>query len=136
MTTIGSTSYFSALQRYTGADRTKSGADSADRTAQPAASSSQTQSARLTSLLKEAEDLQKKQARMSNRDYLLASFTLQEQIAGERLKAGEDLDTIRVQFEGRTFNLAGKILDTASLEFTKVSGTEKVQLARPRSFTI
>ncbi|MGK9051252.1 hypothetical protein [Xaviernesmea oryzae] len=136
MTTISSMPYFSTMQRYAEVNRKNSNTGFADQMGQPTTSSSQTQSDKLTSLLAEADALQKKQVHMSNRDYLLANFTLQEQIAAERLKAGEDLNTFRVQFEGRVFNLAGKMLDLGSLESAKVSNAGMVQPAKPRDFTI
>lgn len=61
---------------------------------------------RLSDLMDQLETVRRNQLRMSNRDYLVATFTLQEQISAERLAAGQDLETMGVRYEGRVYNIA------------------------------
>ncbi|MEH2513567.1 hypothetical protein V1291_004921 [Nitrobacteraceae bacterium AZCC 1564] len=91
------------------------------------------QSSRLTELLAQAAALQKQQVSMSIKDYGLAKYGLEEQIATERLKAGEQLDTYKLQFEGQVFNLAGKmygpdVLKGANLSDSIIPMTKPVTL--------
>lgn len=129
MTAISITSYLP--QRYTGLNRASSGGELPEGAGQAAAQPGTAQSDKLAKLQADLEALKSRQARMSPGEYLVASFTLQEQIATERLNAGEDLDRIRIQFEGRIFNLAGKRLDLSDLKATKVSGIEMVRPVQP-----
>ncbi|MFC3074009.1 hypothetical protein [Shinella pollutisoli] len=127
MTTIGSTSYSAFTGRHA-AERSKSGSDLAG---QETASLTKPRPDKLASLLAELKELQGQQMKMSNKDYLFASLSLKEQISTERLNAGEDLDVIGVRFEGRVFNLAGKVFGPGSLDAARIPDSEMVQLARP-----
>ncbi|PIP00585.1 hypothetical protein [Pleomorphomonas carboxyditropha] len=125
MNTIGSTSYFTFDNRYSAVNRPESPTDFANQLGSETASTTKPEADKLTSLLAQLEELKKHQLNMSINDYLLANFTLKEQISTERLNAGEDLDHFGVNFEGRTFKLAGKVFGPDSLGFAKIpdSGT-------------
>lgn len=131
MTTIGTTPSFSAVQRYNGADRSAVRSDFTDQMEQATASRGEP-ATRLAELRAEAEALKKRQLQMSNTDYLLAKFTLDEKIGAERLNAGEELDTFRVRFEGRIFNLAGKMYDSGMLKQAEISQVGMVPVATPK----
>lgn len=122
MTTIGSTPYSAVTNRYAAVERSKTSSDSTKQIGPEAASTTKPQqSDKLATLMAELKELKKQQVNMSNRDYLFASLTLEEQISTERLNAGEDLDVLGVRFEGRVFNLAGKVFDPESFKFTKIA---------------
>ncbi len=84
----------------------------------------------LQALRGELTELKRNQLQMSNAEYLTAKFTIEEQIATERLNAGEDLDQINVRFKGRIFHLAGKIFSAASLQAAQIDEADLP--ARPR----
>jgi len=134
MTTIGSTSYFTSASRSASVPRPASGTGFADQMASEATASSSAPSDKLTDLLSQLEELRKQQLSMSNSEYLSAKLSLQEQISTEWLNAGEDLDVMGVQFEGRVYQLAGKRLDLASLKIAKLPQADMVQPATVEDF--
>lgn len=130
MTSIGPTSYFAVMNRTAAPERSPSNTGFADRLGQAAASTTQPPSDKLSALKAELEQLKSRQAGMSNRDYRFANFTLLEKIATERLNAGEDLDVIGVQFEGRVFKVAGTLISMESLQPTKIPDVELAKLQK------
>jgi hypothetical protein len=130
MTTIGSTPYFQTTQRYNGAERSTPDTGFSDQVGRETAQPNDGQSSRLTDLLAQADALQKRQIQMSNTDYLLAKFGIEEQIATERLNAGEKLDRYAVRVEGQVFNLAGKMYGPEVLERAKLSHVEMAKVTK------
>lgn len=130
MTTISGFSSSFMLQRP--ANPAKPGADG-DFAAQYEAVADQSDDShadRIDQLQTELDALQDRQFSMSNRDYILAQFTLLDQLATERLQAGEDIETLGFRFEGQIFNIAGKIMKV-DLSQSIDRGIEMVELSRP-----
>ena len=64
----------------------------------------------------------------------MAGLAFSEQASAERVNAGEYLDTIAVRFEGRTFTLAGKLLDISLAQATGGSAIPQVVVAKVPDF--
>lgn len=134
MTIVRAASYFPAIQRYAGTDRSPASTSVADQTSQTTTQSSNGTSDKLASLLAQAQSLSQRQAQLSPTEYLNAKFTLAEQISAERLKSGEDLDQFSVRVGDRVFDLAGKMYGPETLQGAKVSDIPMVQAAKPSDF--
>lgn len=85
----------------------------------------------LSDLLSDLDGLHKKMMTMSITEYLRATLTLEEKIYSQRLDLGEDLDKFGVNFEGRTYNIGGKVYSPGSWTIPIISGGQKYTLARP-----
>ncbi|MDR6821036.1 hypothetical protein J2X76_006236 [Neorhizobium sp. 2083] len=132
MTTIQSMSSFATVHRYGARDRTTPGAGFREEDAGKAdAIEPQQKSEKLEGLQTELEALKKRELCMPISDYLVAKFTLQEQITTEKLNAGEKLDVLGIEFNGRVFQIGGKRLDVSLLKKVESSGLEMVQVAKP-----
>ncbi|WJH40986.1 hypothetical protein N7E02_10750 [Aliirhizobium terrae] len=88
----------------------------------------------LTDRLKEVTEalvaLQRQHLRMSNTQYLLARFALQEQITIERQKAGEDIETVGIRIEGKTFEIGGRCRNPDFMEAAKLPADVRGQVAK------
>ena len=118
MTTITSAAYYAANTRYAGASRASAPSDGSPFAGQQKMASpvGKAESDKLADLLVQRKELQQQQVKMTIRDYIVAMFTLGEQIATEGLNEGEELERVGVRFEGRIYNLAfGKRLDVTAL---------------------
>lgn len=85
----------------------------------------------LSDLLGELDGLHKNMMAMSITEYLRATFTLEEKIYFQRLDLGEDLDKFGVNFEGRTYNIGGKVYGPGSWTIPIISGGQKYTIALP-----
>lgn len=83
---------------------------------------------KLVALLAAERALKQSQFGMSNSEYLHAKFAIQEQIGAERLSRGADLDVFTFRHEGRTYDLAGKMLDASSLKATRLTDQQRTDL--------
>jgi hypothetical protein len=121
------------VNRYAARQRTAPDAVFKDEESRKVASSlgSSQQSEKLAGLQAELEALKKRELSMSISDYLFAKFTLQEKITTEKLNAGEKLDVLGWELNGRVFQIGGKRLDVSLLQKVEPSGLEMVKVAKP-----
>lgn len=133
MTTIQSMSSTATAHRYGVRDRTapEAGFRNEDGGKADTSLKPQQKSEKLEGLQTELEALKKRELSMPISDYLVAKFTLQEQITTEKLNAGEKLDVLGIEFNGRVFQIGGKRLDVSLLKKVDPSGLEMVQVAKP-----
>jgi hypothetical protein len=127
MTTIGSVPSFSMGEGQSVARRSASRTGFNDHYDQASVRVAKTQPDGLAELMEQLEALKGRQLDMSIRDYLLASFSLQDQIAAERLAAGEEVETLGIRYEGQVFRIAGQRLD---VELPQVDATKLFELRR------
>jgi hypothetical protein len=121
------------VNRHLTRDRTAQGTGFGDEQGGKAATPPDTrqQSQKLEGLQAQLEALKKRELSMPISDYLTAKFTLQEQITTERLNAGEKLDVLGVEFNGRVFQIGGKRLDVQLLKEVEPSELTMVSVAKP-----
>lgn len=133
MTTIGALPSLMMVHRSVAPDRPVSNAAFGNHLDQQAAQPGEAQGDRLSELTAQLEELKTRELRMPIHDYLMAKFSLQDQITTERIKAGEDLETMGIDFGGQKFVIAAKRLDPALLKSVQLPDE---MLARIASHTL
>ncbi|CDZ67970.1 Hypothetical protein NGAL_HAMBI2605_62530 [Neorhizobium galegae bv. orientalis] len=131
MTTIQSMSISATAGRYAARERSSPDAVFNHENAGEAVSAAKLPSDKLKGLQEDLEALKKEQLNMPISDYLVAKFTLLEQITTEKLNAGEKLDVLGWQIEGRVFQIGGKRLDPGLLKTAELPSLEMAKVVKP-----
>lgn len=132
MNPIDSSARAGSIDHYKATKVSESVSSFPDKIAQEDSSKSALSQSTLDDLLSDLEDLHKNMTTMSIPEYLRATLTLTEKISFQRLNLGEDLDKFGINFDGRTYNIAGKVYGPGSSTIPIISGGQKYTLALPR----
>lgn len=92
-----------------------------------------TKSDEISRLTDQLNSLKQRQSGMSPKDYLTAVLSLKEQIATGQLQSGADLDVMNIKFEGRTYQLAGKVSGPHTLKAINLQIENQPRLATERT---
>jgi hypothetical protein len=135
MTTIGALSSFVMAQRFVTSDRVGSETAFGDHFQQQILQPDGSPGDRLSELTAQLDALKEQELRMPIHDFLMAKFSLQDQITAERIKAGEDLETMGIDFGGQKFTIAAKRLDPDLVKSVQLPEAMMARIASHRDYS-